>query len=1138
MKRSDRRQRYDELLGVIRGIRRRWRLRVLLRGLAITAAAALVAVVGAGMLVDRLDPSAAVVSGLRIALGVVVAATALLYVVRPLVRRVSDEAVALYLEEHEPSLEAAVLSALDAGREADPTDPAAASRGSGDTGTADVVVGDPHGRVPAISDALLARTLEDAVRQVHAVDDGRWIERGGLVRVTAALLAVLAAGALVGFLGPLGSRQGAVSLFGSPVPAEAAGPAGVRVTPGDATISRGADVSIAARLQGFESDLVELGVRTAGDSAFDRLPMAAGADGRHGYLLFDLDADTEYFVEAGDVRSEIFTLTVAELPYVDRMQLTLDYPAYTGLPDETIAEGGDITALRGTRVRVRVTSTLPVDGGGIVVDGADPVPLAVDSVTGELTGSFRVRSDGFYHIALAAPSGERVEASPRDEIDALSDGAPIVAFEEPGRDVQATAIDELFVEARAEDDYGVGSLTLHYTVNGGAESTVDLYGGRGGLAEVTAGHTLYLEEYGLEPGDLVAYWATAADNDAVGGTKDATSDIYFVQIRPFSRDYSAAESRGMPQQSAAGEAPDGDLSELQRQIIAGTFNLVRDSAAFSEAEYRENLNTLALSQERLRDQTRTLAQRMVARQVTADTAFQRIAEILPRAAEIMDTAAMRLRDLTPGDALPPEQRALQQLQRAEAIFREVQISMGQQQSGQPGGSPAAEDLADLFELEMDKLQDQYETVDRGGQQPPDDSAAAGMDETAERLEELARRQQQEAERRRVDAARGRGTAGGDAQRQLAERVEEEARRLERLSREQRRPELQEAARRLQDAAESMRRAAAGDGAEDERATDELREARRLLERSHDRELRRRAGSVREEAERLAREQGELREDAEELVDTPVGPDRDEQARRLQVRKSVQQDDVAELERDLRELAGEAGREQPEVARRARDAAGRISGSRLEEKIDFSRQLTRGGAPDRYVRDLEEQIETDLAEVRDRLAGIDEAFRDREDEQDAERALEEARDLARGLESMRQRGAEARERAGGGATAGRGYSPDAVRQGRAEAGRRLEEARELRDRLRQQGADTDDVDGVIRGLQDLTDADAYRDAEELARLQATLADRAKRLELTLRISLAGEDRLRLFLEGDPSVDPEYRALIEEYFRSLSREDSSR
>jgi hypothetical protein len=83
-----------------------------------------------------------------------------------------------------------------------------------------------------------------------------------------------------------------------------------------------------------------------------------------------------------------------------------------------------------------------------------------------------------------------------------------------------------------------------------------------------------------------------------------------------------------------------------------------------------------------------------------------------------------------------------------------------------------------------------------------------------------------------------------------------------------------------------------------------------------------------------------------------------------------------------------------------------------------------------------------------------------------------------------------------------------------------------------------VGAVIRGLQELTDPDAYRDPDALARLQGTLADQAKRLELVLRVQLAGEERLRLFLEGDPDVDPEYRAMVEEYFRSLSRENENR
>ena len=1111
MRTSDRNQAHDELLAVIRTVRRRWRIRRLLAGLAATGAVALVTGLLAVWMLDRLGDGAA--AWIRAAAGSVIALAAAWLLVRPLLRRASDEQVALYLEEHEPSLEAAVLSAVDA-------------RGAGAAAGSDA------------SDALLRRTLETAIRGVHATGDGRGIERGGLARGVAALLAVVLAGAFLGFIPGAGGR--AARLLSSPRPAEAAEGVAVLVQPGNATVSRGADASVTARLRGFEAGLVELAVRAEGDSTFDHLPMAASPDGGFGYLLFDLEQRTEYYVEAAGVRSPTFVLDVAELPYARGLDLELVFPSYTGLPARTVEDGGDVAALRGTRVRVVVTPTIPVTGGGIVVDGAPPIALAPDSAAGTLAGEFTVRRDGVYHIVLDGPGGAAVEASPRYVVDAMSDGPPIVSVTKPGRDERATAIDEVYVEARAEDDYGIGVLTLHWAVNGGEERTEALYGGRGSLKEVSAGRTFYLEEYGLEPGDLVAYWVTASDNDEVDGRKRATSDIYFVQIRPFQRNFQAQEQGGQPG-GEPGEGPDGDLSERQRQIIAGTFNLVRDAAELRPDAIRENLNTLALAQERLREQVDVLTQRMVARQVTRDTAFRKIAEILPLAAAEMAAAAARLRALQAGEALPSEQRALQHLQRAEAVFRDVQVSTGQQQGGGGGGAtPNAEDLADLFELELDKLQDQYETVDRGGSSGPDSTRAA-VDETMQRLEELARRQQREEERRRREALQGTGTAGGAAQREIAEQVEEEARRLERLSREQSNPRLGEAARRLQETAESMRRSAASGGGE-QRAVEGLRDARRMLERERGEGLRRRAEDAARSADEMAREQERVGRATEEMLGASPG-ERQEQARRLEQRKEDQLQALDELQRELRDLAGEASAGQPDAARRLREAATAIDETRLRDKIELSRRIAGGGAQDEYVRRLEESIGEDMDELGDRLRGIGGEFRPGEGQEQAE-TVDRARDLSRGLESLRERTRELREQRPAGQSPGQemetggGFGAGAVRQYRAEARERLEEARGLRDALREQGLPTGELDDLLRGLEELTRATPYADVEELVRLQAALADQAKRVELLVRVRLAGEEGAALFLDGAGAVPPEYRDLVEAYYRSLSREDGGR
>ncbi len=192
----------------------------------------------------------------------------------------------------------------------------------------------------------------------------------------------------------------------------------------------------------------------------------------------------------------------------------------------------------------------------------------------------------------------------------------------------------------------------------------------------------------------------------------------------------------------------------------------------------------------------------------ADTAFRVMAELMPKVTAEMRAAEELLAARKLSEALAPEQRALQLLERIDALFKEVQISMQNGGGGGGGANANAEDLADLFELETDKLRNQYESVQNGAQQ----QATRDVDETLERLKRLAARQQQANERSRQRAQSGSaGGSGGGSQRQMAEEAEDLARRLERLAREQESPEMQQTAQALQDAANEMRRSAAANG---------------------------------------------------------------------------------------------------------------------------------------------------------------------------------------------------------------------------------------------------------------------------------------------------------------------------------------
>src|SRR5204863_7020047 len=125
------------------------------------------------------------------------------------------------------------------------------------------------------------------------------------------------------------------------------------------------------------------------------------------------------------------------------------------------------------------------------------------------------------------------------------------------------------------------------------------------------------------------------------------------------------------------------------------------------------------------------------------------------------------------EAMPFEQKALQYLMRAEALYTEIQVTMQQGGGGGGGGRQQnAEDLADLFELELDQNKNQYETLQRGEmQQNPQE-----IDEAIRKLKELAERQQKLMERRAQQARQG-GAGGSDQM--TAQELQKETERLAR-----------------------------------------------------------------------------------------------------------------------------------------------------------------------------------------------------------------------------------------------------------------------------------------------------------------------------------------------------------------------
>src|SRR5262245_39434259 len=108
--------RREELIDVIRGVRNRWRQRLALPGVGVRAAGTIFALLVSASGLESLKFTPAAIITFRFVAAAVFAALMYAAFVRPMRRRVSDSQVALYLEESNPQLEAAIISAIEATR--------------------------------------------------------------------------------------------------------------------------------------------------------------------------------------------------------------------------------------------------------------------------------------------------------------------------------------------------------------------------------------------------------------------------------------------------------------------------------------------------------------------------------------------------------------------------------------------------------------------------------------------------------------------------------------------------------------------------------------------------------------------------------------------------------------------------------------------------------------------------------------------------------------------------------------------------------------------------------------------------------------------------------------------------------------
>ena len=290
-------------------------------------------------------------------------------------------------------------------------------------------------------------------------------------------------------------------------------------------------------------------------------------------------------------------VSVAEVPILAAQLIRLDYPAYTGKPDQK-TEDPNIRALSGTSVYWDLQFEGPV--AGVVMErGGEQIPLRFSE------GSYSTRQvmdeSGFYSFRYTDTLGNgyisdlySLEAVPDKAPTVIIDGVPQFTYFEP-EDRQT-----LKFTSQISDDYGIGDAYIVATVSKGTGESVKFREERlpfdtppdPGVPSAVLSKRIDLRELQMEAGDELYFYVEALDRKQPRPNR-GRSETYFAVIRDTTSSAFAVEG-------TMGVDLMPDYFRSQRQLIIDTEKLIGEAPVLADRDFKFRSNELGFDQKALR----------------------------------------------------------------------------------------------------------------------------------------------------------------------------------------------------------------------------------------------------------------------------------------------------------------------------------------------------------------------------------------------------------------------------------------------------------------------------------------------------------------------------------------------------------
>ncbi len=520
------------------------------------------------------------------------------------------------------------------------------------------------------------------------------------------------------------------------------------IEPGNTQIERGTDVNVAAEVSGHIGAPVTLHYRV-GDGNDDvsavewqslaLQPINGSEVPAYRGTLENVNRPLQYYIEVKGVTSARYQITISDEPVVTEFQYRLNFPAYTRLQPQTLPMNtGNIQTLFGTELTFTGRSNKQLSESHLAFEESGDVPLAVattqtvsdvqapDAVPASHTmrGVFITQYTESYRIHITDAEGFTNRDPINYTLTVFKDAPPEVNIVSPARDTVLDNAMLIALEVEASDDYGIQELQLVYRVEAEGAEEVNIPLKRWDVdnasvrRSVSVAYTWDVDPIGIFPGEVLAYYVQALDNDSVSGPNIGKSPTYTLRFPSLSELYDSVateqetEQRGLEdlvdEQADATGLIDTLLGKVRkRQELTFTDENLMQQVLENQKQIEETAKQLVddmkeTAKEMERNQlfdTETIQKYQELQNLMEKALSEEHKEILRKLSEALSKQQMQDQERAMTEANLSQEQFLQQLERAKSLYEQILL-----QQELEAAAKQAEALAEQQKELMDTLE--------------------------------------------------------------------------------------------------------------------------------------------------------------------------------------------------------------------------------------------------------------------------------------------------------------------------------------------------------------------------------------------------------------------------------------------------